>query len=268
MKLKFLKVKFEVKEVQDTDDGFFRFEGLASTFGNLDLTQDVMEKGAFLESLSERMPIILWQHRSSEPIGMPETIYETDEGLYIKVRLPKDDTLVSGRVIPQIKVGSIRTMSIGYVPIKQSYDDESKIRRLIKVDLLEVSLVTFPANPMAKVTGFKSAQTFIENLNLSDEEREQLKFHLEAKQISVEDLKFLEEVGSSDLREFEKSLRESGLFSKQAAIKLSSYMKGSESSDSGGDYAEFQSQLKNLESKLDTSELDSLFKNLNSKFGE
>ena len=111
------QVKFEVKQVLDNDnddDGFFRFEGMASTFGNLDLVDDIIEPGAFTESLKEILPVILWQHRSSEPIGMPEEIRETDEGLFIRARLPKDDTMVSGRVIPQVKVGSIRTMSIGF----------------------------------------------------------------------------------------------------------------------------------------------------------
>lgn len=265
---KYLKVKFEVKEIQDSDDGFFRFEGLASTFGGVDLVNDTMEKGCFVDSLLERMPTILWQHRSSEPIGMPESIYETDEGLYIKVRLPKDDTLVSGRVIPQIKVGSIRTMSIGYVPVKQSYDDESKIRRLIKVDLLEVSLVTFPADPRAKVSGFKSASGLIDNLDISEQDKEQLKLSLEINQVSVEDLKFLDELKSSDLREVEKSLRESGIFSKQAAVKLSSFMKGSESPNVSDSHADIKSQLDSLESKLDTSEVNNLCKTLNSKFGD
>ena len=154
-----IEVPFEVKQIIDDDDEFFYFEGLASTFGNVDLVSDVMEPGSFRESLTVKTPIVLWQHMSSEPIGMPEEIREVPEGLFIKAKLPKSDSLVNGRVIPQIKVGSVRKMSIGFRTISAEPDmEDPRVRRIKKVDLVEVSLVTFPANPEASVTGFKNLE--------------------------------------------------------------------------------------------------------------
>ncbi len=155
-KLNHLEVAFEVKSFGEDEENkdFFVFEGLASTFGNIDLVDDVVRQGAFQKSIQERMPIILWQHRTSEPIGMPVEIKEVPEGLFVRVRLPKADTLVSGRVIPQMQVGSIRKMSIGFNIVDSEMD--GKLRILKEIDLHEISLVTFPANPAADVTGFKA----------------------------------------------------------------------------------------------------------------
>lgn len=160
-----IDVSFEVKQIDDSDDEFFRFEGLASTFGNVDLVNDIVLRGAFKDSLVEKTPVILWQHKSDSPLGMPEEIRETEQGLFLKAKLPKADTFVAGRVIPQIKVGSISTMSIGFRIVEREFNDEG-IRLLKKVDLLEVSLVTFPANELAKVTGFKAVTPF-KNLPLA-----------------------------------------------------------------------------------------------------
>ena len=181
-----IDVPLEIKQVSEDDD-FFIFEGMASTFGNIDLTDDIVAPGAFQESISKELPVILWQHDSREPIGVPIEVKETADGLFIRVKLPKEDTFVSGRVAPQLRVGSIKSMSIGFRTIKSEMDNDSGIRTLVKVDLKEVSLVTFPANPEARVTGFKS----------------------------VEDVKEIK-----TRRDFEKALRESGAFSKEAACLL------------------------------------------------
>lgn len=157
-----LEYDFEIKSLHDDeeDDEFFIFEGFASTFGNIDHGSDIMVFGAFKESIEKRMPIVLWQHNTREPIGMPIEIKETDQGLFIRARLPKADTFVTGRVIPQMKVGSVTKMSIGFF-ILDSEDEIIEGRRIThikKVELLEFSLVTFAENEQASVTGMKSLQ--------------------------------------------------------------------------------------------------------------
>lgn len=150
-----MNVAFEVKQVESADPDFFVFEGLASTFGNIDSYNDVIAPGAFIESLSKHTPVILWQHDMWAPIGVPIEIRETSEGLFLKGKLPRSDTLVKGRVIPQIEVGSITSMSIGFRRVKSDFNEETGIRTLIKVSLIEVSLVTFPANDKAVISDFK-----------------------------------------------------------------------------------------------------------------
>lgn len=158
------QVKFELKQVMDEDPDFFTFEGYASTFGNVDRGDDVIEMGAFTKSLKEFMPKLLWQHKMTEPLGVFTEIMETNEGLYVKGKMPKGDDLVRGRVMPQMKVGSIDSMSIGFsIP-----DNGSEIKRngdmtyrsIKEVNLFEISLVTIPMNGMAVVTGFKSVVPF------------------------------------------------------------------------------------------------------------
>ena len=149
---------FEVKATAE-ENNIFTFEGYASTFNNVDHGDDIVIRGAFSNSLSKNSQVpILWQHQMSEVIGISVQLYEDDKGLFIKGNLPKDDTLVSGRIIPQMKVGSIKEMSIGF--FTKNYDRaKDGIRLLKEIDLFEVSLVTKAMNSQALVTGFKSFET-------------------------------------------------------------------------------------------------------------
>lgn len=173
--MKKMTVPFEVKQLTEDED-FFVFEGFASTFGNIDRGNDRVEPGAFRETVAElmaakragKMPV-LWQHDHSMPIGTFTDLRETSEGLFVKGRLPKADTFVSGRVIPQMKAESVVSMSIGYSAIDWVMD--GGVRLLRKLKLWETSLVTIPMNPMAEVTGFKSAVPF-QDLPLAPRDRE------------------------------------------------------------------------------------------------
>lgn len=157
MKKEIKSLPFEVKEINE-DSEYFTFEGYASTFGNIDLGDDIIVRGAFSETLRKNSVVpVLWQHQMSEPVGKSITLYEDDKGLYIKAILPKSDTLVSGRIIPQMKVGSIREMSIGFMT--RDSEMEKGVRLLKEIELFEVSLVTKAMNPQALVSGFKSMES-------------------------------------------------------------------------------------------------------------
>lgn len=173
--LKKMVVPFLVKEFGEEED-FFTFEGYASTFGNIDLGDDVVMPGAFKDTIKELkdngafLPV-LWQHNHDQPLGIFTEMREDEKGLFVKGRLPKDDTFVSGRVIPQMKVGSINKMSIGYSCWGEgAFTVVDGIRQLSKVKLWETSLVTVPMNPEAVVTGMKAAVPF-QNLQLAERDR-------------------------------------------------------------------------------------------------
>lgn len=180
-----IEVDFKVKEIKE-DDNYFIFEGFASTFGNIDHDGDIMVPGCFKESLERRTPVVLWQHNSREPIGMPTELKETDQGLFVVARMPKEDTFVSGRVVPQMRVGSVTKMSIGFFNLDSEDEivDGRRITMIKKVELFEFSLVTFPANEQASVTAMKclqeidsakSLRTYLsEELGLSIKERDTL----------------------------------------------------------------------------------------------
>ncbi len=148
-------IPFSVKSHQE--DGFFC--GYASVFDVTDHHQEVVARQAFAASLARwrekgRMPKMLWQHDQRKPIGIWEEIYEDEHGLYVKGRLLLE--LQAGRdAYALMKAGVIDSMSIGFRPIKATRDGAKKARVLTEVDLLEISLVTFAANPDAKVTAVK-----------------------------------------------------------------------------------------------------------------
>lgn len=231
-KKEYLSVDFEVKQILEEDTEFFIFEGLASTFGNIDLVDDIVMPGAFKESLETRTPVILWQHNSHEPIGVPLEIREIDAGLFLKAKLPRADTLVSGRIIPQIKIKSITKMSIGF-RVKEFSIDEEGVRTLEKVDLMEISLVTFPANPLASVTDFKC--------------------------LDIDDVKEIK-----TCRQFEKALRDSGAFSNKAATLLASNFQG-ELDDQQPETDEDLESLKLLSKRIEDSEISAHIKSMSQK---
>ena len=152
---------FEIKQIDSEDPKFFILEGHASTFGNIDLGNDVVQRGAFRDSLKQNPSVpILSQHDMGNKIGDSIELSEDDIGLFVKIILPKDDDEVRGRIMPQIrssmKAGRPQEMSIGFFIKEFSFDNDTEIRTLQKIELFEISLVTKAMNPLAQVTDFKS----------------------------------------------------------------------------------------------------------------
>lgn len=139
------------------EDGVF--EGYASVFDVVDLGQDSVARGAFVKSLAKRKPKMLWQHDMGQPIGVWEEVREDDRGLFVKGRLLPEVTL--GReALALLKAGAIDSMSIGYRTVEAAADESNRgVRKLMEVDLYEISLVTFPMLPDAKVTDVKAITT-------------------------------------------------------------------------------------------------------------
>jgi HK97 family phage prohead protease len=138
-----------------TDEGVF--EGYASLFDLPDLSQDVVRKGAFTESLVRRGTggiRMLWQHDPSEPIGTWSLIREDARGLFVRGRL----NLAVARareVHALIRDGAVDGLSIGYRVRLAGKDRRRGQRILEKLDLWEISVVTFPMLPAARVSQVK-----------------------------------------------------------------------------------------------------------------
>lgn len=165
MELKFLERPFEVKAVED--DGVF--EGFGSIFGNVDSYKEIVAPGAFAESLAGwkavgRLPPVLWQHRSGEPIGPYLDMEEQAIGLRVKGQLLVNDVQRAKEARALMKAKAVNGLSIGFVTREDSYDRVTGIRTLKKVDLWEVSVVTFPANPAAQISSVKSSIDAIETV--------------------------------------------------------------------------------------------------------
>ena len=150
----YLDIPFQIKAV--SEDGLF--SGYGSVFGVVDSYKEVVASGAFKESLDGRMPSLLWQHRSGEPIGVYTEVKEDSIGLHVSGKLALK-TNRGAEAYELLKMGAISGLSIGFVTREDSYDRVTGIRTLKKVDLWEVSLVTFPANDAARVATVKSIET-------------------------------------------------------------------------------------------------------------
>lgn len=141
-----------------------QFEGYASVFGTQDYDGDVIVQGAFTNTLSRyrekgKMPKMLWQHDVREIVGCWDEMHEDDRGLYVKGRLLMD--VQKGReAYSMLKAGCLDGMSIGF-NIREAVPSErrSQGRVIEEVDLWEVSLVTWGANPDALVTNVKAKRS-------------------------------------------------------------------------------------------------------------
>lgn len=134
----------EVKSMSDIGD----FEGILSTYGNIDETGDVCEKGCFDEDLSNggSRRVLLWQHDSTQPIGSFDAASD-DVALKVKGRFNMEVSKAR-EAYALLKSGDVSGLSIGYIAEDYNFDKDG-IRHLRKVKLLEGSLVTFPANTLA-----------------------------------------------------------------------------------------------------------------------
>ena len=145
-------LSLEVKVMEE--NGTRKISGYGAIFGNEDSYSDIILPGAFAESLSKRpYPKFLAQHEWDEVLGKWTLAREDERGLYLEGEFAK--TSAGDDYYELCKMGAIDGLSIGYATIESETDAKSR-RLLKKLDLWEVSLVTFPANELATVTGVKS----------------------------------------------------------------------------------------------------------------
>jgi len=201
-------VPFEKKDVQETG----LFTGYGSTFGGKpDSYGDIIAPGAFSDSIAKNgrggMGIaMLYQHDSTQPIGIWNHIAQDKKGLYMEGQLALK-TQRGAETYELMKMGALKGLSIGFDMPKTSdgkvdpeaieVNEKNRTQLLKRINLWEVSPVTFAANTRARVTGVKNFE--------------------EAKTV----------------RELERLLRDSGL-SKSEAVYLASMCK-SGLRDSGAD---------------------------------
>ncbi|MEL6587056.1 MAG: HK97 family phage prohead protease [Pseudomonadota bacterium] len=128
--------------------------GYASWFGVEDTGNDVVEAGAYCDSLARlaaegRSVKMLWQHDPAQVIGVWDEVREDGRGLFVKGRLlPGVEKAREAAAL--IEAGALDGLSIGYT-VKRAVKDIQGRRLLKELELWEVSLVTFPMLPSARV---------------------------------------------------------------------------------------------------------------------
>jgi len=135
------------------------FSGYASLFGAVDLGRDVIEPGAFAASLKRRGAgdvRMLYQHDPDQPIGRWLSIREDDRGLHVEGKLALG--VARAREVHELmKSGALDGLSIGFQTLRARSEAKAGVRRILSADLWEISVVTFPMQPGARVTAVKAA---------------------------------------------------------------------------------------------------------------
>jgi HK97 family phage prohead protease len=139
-------------------DAVGELSGYASTFGNRDLQGDVVAPGAFAETLAAHradgtMPAMLWAHDSAEPVGTWTELAVDAKGLAVTGRFTMGAR--RGAEARALAKDGALALSIGYRTVDARFVDGARL--LTAVDLMEISLVAMPANPMARITAVKNA---------------------------------------------------------------------------------------------------------------
>lgn len=126
-------------------EGRLRFAGYAAVFDRVDRGGDVVRRGAFAGA-AKRVPL-LWQHKPEAVIGTVDYLREDARGLRVIGQL-SGRTAAGREAAALLKDGAVNGLSFGYRVREAS---EGRPRELRALDLVEVSLVTFPMQPLARV---------------------------------------------------------------------------------------------------------------------
>jgi len=146
---KSLQFKFRVTQVTKDASGECVIEGYANT-STKDRVGDVVLPEAFEKSLPiyQKNPVILLNHDWNDVIGRSTHQEITDKGLFIKARI--SDTRPDVKTL--INEGCYSTFSIGYNELDADYDESTKTKYIKQLELLEISVVSVPANTEAMFT--------------------------------------------------------------------------------------------------------------------
>lgn len=137
------------------DEG--QFEGYASKYGNVDQGGDVVMRGAFTDSLRNGIGHVkmLMHHDTRRPIGRWIDFEDRPEGLWVKGQILRE--IEDGREAHlMLQNGLLDGLSIGYRTLEDKWDGD--VRQLIKLDLKETSVVTFPMNEQCRIESVKDVE--------------------------------------------------------------------------------------------------------------
>ncbi|WP_250528835.1 HK97 family phage prohead protease [Caballeronia sp. ATUFL_F1_KS4A] len=218
MKCKSGKLGYKVRafdlDVKSVDESGY-FSGYGSVFGNVDSYGEIVAPGSFKKSLAEikssgRALPILWQHNTNTPIGSWSGLKEDDHGLFGEGELWLSDSPSAKIAYRGMKAKAITGLSIGYYVNNSSFNEKTGERTLIELDLVEISIVTNPANPEARVEAVKSV---------------------------------IAHGGIPSLSEFERFLREAGFSKSQSAVIANRGLKHLLQSESGSEANDVSNRL-------------------------
>lgn len=187
-KIEYKQVAFEVSEIKaNTETGRLNVKGYASVFGKEDSCGDIVERGAFLDTLAQEFKRVqfCFNHNLDKVCGVINELREDFKGLFINVDILP--TSIGKDLIILIEGGAIKEFSIGYrtKEFRDEMINERTVRHLTKLKLIEISAVSRAANPEATITGIerKSEELKASLVDMSHLELSELETAVKAEQI-------------------------------------------------------------------------------------
>jgi HK97 family phage prohead protease len=147
------QLALQVFRPRTTIDADGTVEGYASLFGELDAARDMVMPGAFARTLKtrgvRRVPM-LFQHDPAEPVGVWLELVEDFRGLRARGKLVPE-VARARELYALVRSGAVDGLSIGFRTVKGRIDPATRVRKIIDLDLWEISIVTFPLLAGARV---------------------------------------------------------------------------------------------------------------------
>lgn len=149
---------FKLDQIKAVDEGNGGFTAYVTTWGNTDRGSERVVKGSVTESLETFMRdgwLAVGHNWMDMGVGFIKSYREDDYGLFVEFAFHGDDDaqVVRKRVLERIAAGKTVSVSIGYYLRDWKYVDG--VLELHKIDLMEVSIVNVPMNPLAIAVGAK-----------------------------------------------------------------------------------------------------------------
>lgn len=141
------------------------FEGYASVFDAEDMGHDIVLRGAFRKTLTKRGTDgirMLFQHDPAQPIGRWLVLEEDGYGLFVRGQLAPGAKNAQD-ILQLLKAGALDGLSIGFKVVNGRRDGRARTRMISELDLWEISIVTFPMQPGARVANVKSLMIPVES---------------------------------------------------------------------------------------------------------
>ncbi len=167
-----ISYKYQSVEIKNVDIASRRVSGYFAAFGNKDNAGDIIIKGAFAKSISERGPgkpnqiAFCWQHKIDQPIGNIVVLLEDDYGLYFEAII--DEFELGDRALTQLQSGTLKQFSIGYNYVWDKIEYDAVLDAYIckELYLAEGSVVTLACNELAIFMGMKAEQREDERIRI------------------------------------------------------------------------------------------------------
>lgn len=225
-----IEVRFPTRSLKE--DG--TFSGYGSVFHIVDSYGTRVAPGAFSESIKRKPVRMLRGHDPDRVIGRYTTVREDKHGLYLEGAFNLD-VQDARETYSLVKNGDLDGLSIGFVTEEFEEDRKSQVRTLTKVDLWEVSVVTFAANAKASVVDIRTEKDADFEAQLAD----------------VQQIRAADWVRTK--RDFERFLRDAGGFSIAQAKKYArAFEADTNLRDEDGSLSELLASVRGIEQALKT----------------